>query len=161
MKTVTIKRTRGDVPLMVFITGVALFPGLYIMYENSAANITFILAALFTVLIIMFSVFCFRIIFKHHSRFILTKEGVKYEDNDRKNVSAAFFYRWEDIKSYQIVTKTDRYYSNETNTYQENDVHSISLTLENGSAILVSADKLSKRPAEIIELFELYKRAIK
>ncbi|SIN95545.1 hypothetical protein [Chitinophaga niabensis] len=158
MKTVTIKRTRGDVPLMLLIACVALFPGLYIMSENSPADIAFILAALFTLLVIVIAVFGFRVIFKYHSALTLTTEGVAFQDNNKKNTAAAFFYKWADIKSYQLITEKDRYYSNETGTYQENDVHSISLTLEDGSSMLVSADKFSKKPREIIELFDLYKK---
>ena len=155
MKKVTIRRTKGDVPLMILIASLALFPGLYIMSENSPSDITFILAALFTLLVIVIAVFSFRVIFKYHSSLTLTTEGVGFRDN---HASGGFFYKWEDVESYQLITETDRHYSHETGTYQENDVHSIYLILENGSSKRVSVDKFSKKPGEIIELFDLYKR---
>ncbi|WP_343306589.1 hypothetical protein AAHN97_05685 [Chitinophaga niabensis] len=158
MKTVTIKRTRGDVPMMVLIAILALFPGLYIMSENSPADLAFILAALFTLLVVVIAVFSFRVIFRYHSSLTLTTEGVAFQDNHRKNASVVFFYKWEDIKSYQLITETDRYYSHETSTYHESDVHSISLALEDGSSKRVSVDKFSKKPDEIMELFDLYKK---
>ena len=157
MKTVTIKRTKGDLPLMLLITCLALFPGLYIMSENNPADPAFILAALFTLLVVILAVFAFRVIFKYHSALTLTAEGLRFQDNDKKHTLVAFFYKWEDIRSYQLITETERYYSNETNTYHESDVHSISLTFEDGSARLISVDKFSKKPGEIIELFDLYK----
>ncbi len=149
METITIKRTRGDVPLMIILACLGLFPGLYIMYDNKPGSTAFILAALFTLLVAGMSVFAFRVIFKHHSLLTLTAEGVSFQ---------SFFHKWEEIRSYELITETDRYYSHETNTYQENDVQSISLTLEDGSSILVSADRFSKKPHEIIGLFDLYKK---
>ena len=158
MKTVTIKRTRGDVPLMLLITGLALFPGLYVMSEDSPADTVFILAALFTLLVVVIAVFSFKVIFRHHSSLTLTTEGLGFSDNDKQHAAVVFFYKWEDIKSYRLVTKTDRYYSHETGTWQENNIHSISLILEDGSSTLISADKFSKKPGEIIALFSLYKQ---
>lgn len=158
MKTVTIKRTRGDVPMMLLIAGLALFPGLYIMSENSPADLAFILAALFTLLVVVIAVFSFKVIFRYHGALTLTTEGVGFRDNDKANSSVIFFYKWEDVRSYQLITETDRYYSQETGTYHESNVHSISLTLEDGSSKRVSVDKFSKKPVEIIELFDLYKK---
>lgn len=143
---------------MVLIAGLALFPGLYIMSENSPSDITFILAALFTLLVVVIAVFSFRVIFRYHSSLTLTSEGVGFQDNNKHNTSVVFFYKWEDIESYRLITETDRYYSQETSTWQENDVHSIGLTLEDGSSKLISVDKFSKKPGEIIELFDLYKK---
>lgn len=158
MKTVTIKRTRRDVPMMLIITSLALFPGLYIMSENNPSDIAFILAALFTLLVVVIAVFSFRVIFRYHSSLTLTTEGVAFQDNDKTNSSVIFFYKWEDIKSYQLITETNRYYSQETGTYHESNVHSISLTLEDGSSKRVSVEKFSKKPGEIIELFDLFKK---
>lgn len=158
MKTVTIRRTRRDVPLMIIITALGLFPGLYMMFESSPADIIFLWGALITLLAAVIAVFCFRVIFRYHSCFTFTKEGLEFRDNDKNKSSVNFFFRWEDIKTYRLETKTDRYYSNETNTWQESDVHAIVLTLEDGNSVHVSADKLSKRPGEMIALFDLYKK---
>lgn len=158
MKPVIIKRTRNDVPGMILLLIIALFPGLYFMYDSNMDSIGFIIAALYTILIIVIAVFAFKTIFKYHGSFILTKEGMRYRDNDGHKDSGDNFYKWEDINSYQIVTEKDRYFSNETNTYQENDKHFLVLALGNESAIRISADKLSKKPDEIIKLFDGFKK---
>lgn len=132
---------------MLFIAIVFLFPGVYIMLDNRVGSVTFILAALFALLVIVLAVFGFVVIFKYHGFITLTEEGVEFD---------RIFYRWEDIRSYRMVTETERYYSNETNTYQENEIHVIILTLEDDNSIRILGDKLSKRPAEIIQLFDLY-----
>jgi len=139
---------------MLVITGTALFPALYLLSENRVAGTTFILAALFTLLVVTIAVFGFMVIFKRHGYVTLTKEGVGFQDHNRVN----FFRRWEEIQSYRIATETERYYSNEMNSYQENKAHSIILTLANGTSIGIPANKLAKSPAEIIGLFDLYKK---
>lgn len=133
--------------MMLLLAGIFLFPGIYLMYDSGIGSITFILAALFALLVIIIAVFGIIVIFRYHSFFTLTEEGVEFNH---------VFYRWEDIRSYQMITEKDRYFSNETNTYQENETHAIILTLEDDNSIRISADKLSKKPAEIIRLFDLY-----
>jgi hypothetical protein len=118
------------------------------MSQYRITSIAFILAALFTVFIIAIVTFAFVVIFKRHVFFILTKDGVEAQGK---------FCRWNDIGSYRMETETQQYYSNEMNSNQEMKTHSIILELKDGSSTRISADKLSKRPAEIIELFDLYK----
>ncbi|MRG48403.1 hypothetical protein GFS24_25030 [Chitinophaga sp. SYP-B3965] len=147
MKTIAIKRTTSDLPMMLLVAITFLFPGFYIMSQYRITSIAFILAALFTVFIVVVAAFAFVVIFKRHVFFILTKDGLE---------SSGKFCRWDDIGSYRMETETEQYYSNEMNSNQERKTHSIVLDLKDGSSMRISADKLSKRPAEIIALFDRY-----
>ena len=158
MKAITIKRTRSDLPGMILIAGLFLFPGLYMMYESRITSTAFILAAIFTLLIATIASFVFVLIFKYHGFFMLTKDGLVFQQNDGKKVSEKKLCKWEDISSYRLVTETERYYSAELNGYQEKDACSIVLTLHDGSSLRIAADKLSREPEEIIALFDWYRR---
>lgn len=137
---------------MIFNAIIALFPGLYMMFQSRPGSITFIVGALFTFLVIVIGAFIFVAIFKRHGFFILTKEELVFQDNAGKKC-----YKWDDIRSYRIETETLEEYSDEMNRYLERKEHAIVLVLKDERSARVSANKLSKEPAEIIELFDLYK----
>lgn len=132
--------------MMILLFIIGLFPGLYIMSQNS--GITFMLGGLFTLFMVVIGVFGFVVIFKHHVFFKLTKDGL---------VFSGAFWKWDDIRSYRVEMETQQYYSDEMNRSQSVKVYSIILDLEDGSSARVSVDKLSRGPAEIVELFDVYK----
>jgi hypothetical protein len=156
MKPVTIKRTTDGLPLMILNAAIALFPGLYMLFQSKPGSITFIVGALLTFLVIVTGTFIFVAIFKRHGFLILTKDGLMFQDNDGKK-----FRKWEDIRSYQVETKTLEEYSDEMNRYLERKEHAIILVLKDEHSARISADKLSKGPDEIIELFDLYKNGFR
>ncbi|MRG46488.1 hypothetical protein GFS24_15300 [Chitinophaga sp. SYP-B3965] len=154
MEILTIKRTTRDLPMMILIVIIFLFPGVYMMYLNGPTSVTFIFAALFNLLILGIAAYGFVAIFKKHAFFVLSKDGlVSRYKNERR------FYNWEDIRSYRIEAEMEQYYSEEMNSHQSRKYNSIVLTLQDDSSIRISIDKLSKELAEIIKLLGLYKGA--